>query len=95
MFRLNPQFFFNFFPLIIFILSIDAEGQEKTITKESEVTTYDLPKNLLSKNGTKINTVEKWENIRRNEILSYFENEIYGRAPVEKIIPKVDIIENN
>ncbi len=95
MLRLNHQFFFNFFPVMIFVLSVYAEGQEKTITNESEVTTYDLPKNLLSKNGTKINTVEKWENIRRNEILNYFENEIYGKAPLKEILPKVDVIENN
>ena len=81
--------------MFILIFSLKDQNYQKTITKESQVVKYILPKILLSKNGTKINTVKKWENIRRNEILTYFENEVYGIAPLKEILPKVDIIENN
>ncbi|MDN3594845.1 glucuronyl esterase domain-containing protein [Zunongwangia endophytica] len=40
-----------------------------------------LPDPLLSENGTKINNVEKWENIRRPEILEMVKNLMYGTSP--------------
>ena len=95
MLKLNQNFSLNLFVCLILIFSLKAQNYQKTITKESQVVKYILPKILLSKNGTKINTVKKWENIRRNEILTYFENEVYGIAPLKEILPKVDIIENN
>ena len=41
---------------MILIFSLKAQNYQKTITKESQVVKYILPKILLSKNGTKINT---------------------------------------
>ena len=49
---------------------------------ESKIPHYDLPKLLISPNGEKISSIEKWENIRRPQILSLYSNLIYGRIPV-------------
>ena len=95
MLKLNQKISLSIFASLILILSVNAQNLSKTITKELEVPKYILPKILLSKNGIKINTIEKWENIRRNEILSYFENQIYGRAPLKEILPIFEIVENN
>ena len=95
MLKLNQKISLSIFASLILILSVNAQNPSKTITKELEVPKYILPKILLSKNGIKINTIEKWENIRRNEILSYFENQIYGRAPLKEILPIFEIVENN
>ena len=95
MLKLNQKISLSIFASLILIFSVNAQNPSKTITKELEVPKYILPKILLSKNGIKINTIEKWENIRRNEILSYFENQIYGRAPLKEILPVFEIVENN
>tara|TARA_B100000579_G_scaffold431561_1_gene446811 strand:- start:1060 stop:2310 length:1251 start_codon:yes stop_codon:yes gene_type:complete len=48
---------------------------------ELKVPHYDLPKLLIGPNGEKISTTDKWENIRRPQILSLYSNLIYGRVP--------------
>tara|TARA_B100000902_G_scaffold167643_2_gene162338 strand:+ start:8294 stop:9544 length:1251 start_codon:yes stop_codon:yes gene_type:complete len=48
---------------------------------ELKVPHYDLPKLLIGPNGEKISTADKWENIRRPQILSLYSNLIYGRVP--------------
>ena len=48
---------------------------------ELKVPHYDLPKLLIGPNGKKISTTDKWENIRRPQILSLYSNLIYGRVP--------------
>ncbi|MCE7041414.1 acetylxylan esterase [Dyadobacter sp. CY312] len=48
---------------------------------ESKVGSYTLPKILESNNGSKINTVKDWESERRGEIISLFEEHVYGQMP--------------
>jgi len=48
---------------------------------ESKVGTYLLPDVLISGNKTKISTVQGWETTRRPEILSLFEEHVYGKMP--------------
>jgi dienelactone hydrolase len=48
---------------------------------ESKVPAYTLPEILESQNKKKITSVKDWENIRRPEILSLFETNIYGTMP--------------
>jgi dienelactone hydrolase len=48
---------------------------------ESKVPAYTLPEILVSQNKKKITSVKDWENIRRPEILSLFETNIYGTMP--------------
>ena len=48
---------------------------------ESKVPAYTLPDVLVSQNEKKITSVKDWEGIRRPEILSLFEREVYGTMP--------------
>ncbi|TDE10482.1 alpha/beta fold hydrolase [Dyadobacter psychrotolerans] len=66
--------------LIIFLLciSVNVFGQNYD---EAKVAAYTLPDLLMSVNKKKITTVKDWENIRRPEILSLFEENVYGKMP--------------
>jgi hypothetical protein len=48
---------------------------------ESKVPKYELPDLLTLSNGMKVTDAETWLRHRRPEILSLFEEEVYGRAP--------------
>ena len=48
---------------------------------ESKIKPYTLPSILLSDSKKKITSVKDWENIRRPEILSLFEENVYGTMP--------------
>ncbi len=49
--------------------------------EESKVPDYTLPDILTSFDGQAINTVEAWEETRRPEILTFFEQQLYGEVP--------------
>jgi hypothetical protein len=50
---------------------------------ESKANVYpDLPDPLVSNNGLKITTPERWWKLRRPEIVEDFDREIYGRIPL-------------
>lgn len=48
---------------------------------EAKVAPYKLPDPLVSLGHQKINSVKKWENGRRKEILQLFEENVYGQLP--------------
>ena len=48
---------------------------------ESKVPDYTLPDLLTSFSGQSINTIEEWETIRRPEIITFFEHNLYGEVP--------------
>ncbi len=48
---------------------------------ESKVPNYELPDPLVLVNGDKVADAATWKNLRRNEILTLFEKEMYGFAP--------------
>lgn len=66
--------------LLIMLLSLTTALFAQN-TDESKVGTYVLPELLKAQNGEDINSVEKWNAIRRPEILLLFEDNIYGRVP--------------
>lgn len=51
---------------------------------ESKVPAYSLPDPLLLQNGKSVNSPKTWNNKRRQEILSLFETEQFGKAPDRK-----------
>ena len=64
---------------------------------EAKVPKYTLPSLLKASDGSRIQTVSEWNSIRRPEILTLFQDQVYGRAPsapssvtfrVDKIIEK-------
>ena len=61
---------------------------------ESKVPDYQLPDVLILNSGDKVTTVEEWKNIRRPEILSLFESEVYGKVPETEIKVSYEILES-
>ena len=49
---------------------------------EAKIPNYVLPDPLLTKDGRKVDTPELWNEVRRPELLSLFENEMYGKSPL-------------
>ena len=48
---------------------------------EARLPEYDLPPALLTVAGTRVESVDEWNAVRRPEILGIFANLIYGRVP--------------
>ena len=48
---------------------------------ESKIPPYTLPNPLVTNGKKPVTTVATWENIRRQEILALFENNVYGQMP--------------
>ena len=66
------------FYLLLFTLTTALFAQN---TDESKVGTYVLPELLKSQSGEEINSAEKWNAIRRPDILKLFEDNVYGQVP--------------
>jgi hypothetical protein len=64
------------------LMAFGSYGQERVVNyDESKVGDYSLPDILTTSDNQKINTAQEWENTRRPEIFSLFENEVYGQMP--------------
>ena len=73
-------------PLLCFV----GYAQEtETNEDERKVGTYILPEVLLTNSGEIVNTKKAWENVRRPEIVSFFEQHIYGKTPAAKLPVRV------
>ncbi|MEQ6118467.1 acetylxylan esterase [Reichenbachiella sp. MALMAid0571] len=48
---------------------------------EAKVPDYTLPSLMISQEGKKISNIDDWQNIRRPELLSLFEQNVYGKIP--------------
>jgi len=60
---------------------------------ESKVPDVQLPELLVSQAGKKINTSKKWVKIRRPEVLSLFEEHMYGKIPGDLQITSARVLE--
>ena len=69
------------------VMSFIAINASAANYDEAKVPQYTLPDPLLAADGTIIKTASQWKAVRRHEILSLFEQEVYGRraAKPEKI----------
>lgn len=75
--------------LTLFTLSVCAQAeriQKRDYNKyanydESKVPAYTLPDALLCSDGTRVTTVEEWEQKRRPELFQLFETYMFGKAP--------------
>jgi len=61
---------------VLFSLLASAQNYDET-----KVGSYTLPAILESNSGSKINTVKHWESNRRGQIISLFEEHVYGQMP--------------
>jgi hypothetical protein len=62
---------------------------------EDKAPAYTLPDPLICNDGTKVTTVEQWENQRRPEIMELFASQEYGRTPEEKIDVTYETLSEN
>lgn len=69
--------------LLILLLAGPLVGypQDDINYDENRVPDYQLPELLVAKEGETITSAEEWMNIRRPEILSLFEEHVYGKIP--------------
>lgn len=67
------------------IMSTSSLFGQNALYDESKVPDYTLPPLLITKNGERVETVRQWEEERRPEILSLFEQEVHGKTPQEDI----------
>jgi len=74
------SYFLTCLGLIIFI-QLHAQNHEESNYDESKVPYYTLPDALKSSTNKAIKNKLKWEKIRRPEVLTLFEDNIYGQVP--------------
>ena len=77
----------------VFIFKLSAQGNKENKANENDLISYKLPKLLISNSGKKISTPREWENFRREEIYSYFANNIYGIVPGELNFQEVEVLD--
>jgi len=93
--RLFPSAF------LIFLLTstiLPVKGRAQTIvfnTIEEKVPPYILPDPLTAKDGKKITSAAAWNNQQRPYIYHLFEENVYGRFPLEKIPLRFVVRETN
>lgn len=87
--KLLPYSLSIFFFLFMFI------GSSQTNYEESKVPSFAVPDPLLTFSGYTINSVKKWEKVRRPELLRFFENDIYGKIPKNLKIDSYTILEQD
>lgn len=82
--------------LFLLFISISSFGQAFVANyDESKMPAYTLPDPLLFNNGKAVKNEADWEK-RRLELLTIFENEVYGKTPAGKVeLSAVVISENN
>lgn len=62
--------------LLVIAVKVDAQNYD-----ESKVPAYTLPEVLKTSDGDHVTNKATWEEVRRPEILTLFENNIYGQMP--------------
>ena len=81
--------------LILCLIVINVNAQQKVNYDESKVPAYRLPELLKSNNGEVVTTVEQWEKQRRPELMELFASQMYGRTPAENIDVSYEILTEN
>jgi hypothetical protein len=68
--------------LLVVAISTDIGAQPAGANyDEASVPPYTLPNPLVTYDGTRIETAEQWQKLRRPEVLKLFETHVYGRTP--------------
>src|SRR5215204_822552 len=70
------------FVFLLVAMSTDIEAQPAGANyDEAKVPQYTLPNLLVMYDGTRIETAEQWQKLRRPEVLKLFQTHVYGRTP--------------
>lgn len=59
---------------------------------ESKVPAYTLPDPLRLQNGHVVKDAKDWQKERRKEILGFFESEVYGKTPTQKLKTRAELV---
>ena len=78
-----------FFSAVAIISCLQAQDANYD---ESRVPEYVLPDPLVNEDGSAVKTASDWEKIRRPEVLSLFEQNVYGRVPDGDYIQSNEVI---
>lgn len=74
----------RFIFIILFCVISNSYAQERVVNyDEDKVGTYTLPEILKTADNKELKTKEEWENDRKPQILTLFENEVYGQMPTD------------
>ena len=65
--------------ILVFTVPVQAQHEDANYD-EAKVPAYELPALLTTADGQSVDTPEQWAS-RRNELLSLFEEHVYGRVP--------------
>lgn len=67
---------------VLMLLPWTGQAQQKTANyDESAIVSYNLPELFKTLSGKVINSSREWETVRRPEILSLFEQHVFGKTP--------------
>lgn len=82
---------------LLLAITLITTGYSKSQTNydESKVPVYELPALLISENGTDITDSKSWMKVRRPEILSLFEKNMYGQVPGKLKLSSWKILETD
>jgi len=59
---------------------------------ESKVPSFELPRSLLTNGGELVDSARQWQRVRRPEIMTLFEDEMYGRTPASATVDRFELI---
>ena len=88
------QSFGCFLLIVLFTSSFSVTAQPKGyLYDESKVAPYELPDPLVCLDGTKVTDSSAWLKKRRPEVLSLFEEEVFGRSPGKPKAMRFEVVE--
>lgn len=80
---------------VLLLVSLLFAQQDGINYDEAKVPFFELPDPLVMLDGTKVQDSQAWINKRRPEILSLFEEFVYGKAPAKKVKITYEIMESD
>ena len=84
-FKVSILFFIFIFIFFLLMARHTLHAQQQHNYDESKVPDFVLPSLLQGKDGGSIKTVAQWESSRRPEIFQLFEENVYGKSPLEDV----------
>ncbi|MDG2409502.1 MAG: hypothetical protein P8M53_10890, partial [Pirellulales bacterium] len=81
------------YPLVFLMMTYSPETLGQNYD-EQKVPAYKLPDPLIAEHGKGITSAEAWQNQRRQEIIDRCEQEVYGKTPTRRLVPKYIVTED-
>lgn len=82
-----------FFSFSGILLSCGQKVEQSDQNVIEEVRPFELPDILTKNDGGKVNDVNDWESVRREEILELFRENVYGRIPEGDVSVAFELVE--